>query len=350
MALTYEICQLRNTDYSCESAGGDKQAVKWNIGVSYLVKVTDPANPTFNPSDINEASVAMAPGLPRVNRTTYYDSVANSVCYGIVCTSKKVKRTKENGTVFIVDVKYTSKGSGQGTGTSDEDNNQFESPVTNITDISPIVTAEISSEDVVLYKDKGDANAAPSVDPQNTRMMNGVREPFGAPVVENQSRLTLTVTQYESSITFQQMMDRSYKVNDDAWNGKARRQWKIGKVTAVEQEVQLASGTVTCAKVTYPITLSDYTVTNWDATSIDVYHDTALPLISPSWLDQNGVKHLFADEDTALGSVGLINLSGYLINGSGGDPTDAVQNGQPDYKLFYSNDAISFSFLQYGNP
>jgi len=209
------------------------------------------------------------------------------------------------------------------------------------------VTAAITSEDVVLYKDLGTTVE----DPRNCRMMKGVREMFNAPVVEQQPRLTLTVTQYEPAISFQTMMDRSYKVNTAGWNSKNARQWKIGAVTAVEQEVRLAAGPVTCAKVTYPITLSDYVVRNLGAPAdLEIYHDTGLPLISHFYIAGSGEKTQFADADTALGNVGLISPDGYVITGNAGSPDDPEQNGQPDYERFYSCKEIPFTFLKYGNP
>jgi hypothetical protein len=347
MAIEYTVKQLRATTYDCKAGGGAGQSVKYTLKVPYLVTVKDDADPDFNPSKVVEGMVQSAVGLPYVNKTTYYDEITDTVGYGLLCTSKTVKRTNENGLVFKVEATYTSVSSDGKKSTESPQEEPFGSPSVSLSDLPTTVTAAITSEDVVLYKDLGTTVE----DPRNCRMMKGVREMFNAPVVEQQPRLTLTVTQYEPAISFQTMMDRSYKVNTAGWNSKNARQWKIGAVTAVEQEVRLAAGPVTCAKVTYPITLSDYVVRNLGAPAdLEIYHDTGLPLISHFYIAGSGEKTQFADADTALGNVGLISPDGYVITGNAGSPDDPEQNGQPDYERFYSCKEIPFTFLKYGNP
>ena len=89
-------------------------------------------------------------------------------------------------------------------------------------------------------------------------------------------------------------------------------------------------------------------------TNTFVGHDTALPLIGTRYYDQNGKLRRFADVDTAYGQVGLLSGSanGYPLGGFDGQglPDPTVQAGPPRYKVFLSNEAISFDFLKYGNP
>ena len=216
MAIAYEILRLREgTGYSSSASNsGGKQTIKQEITQSYYVKAYDDAGGTLVPEQVTDSMAGLADGLPKVNQSIYYDPIANVVGYGSICTSKKVKRTKENGLVFKVDVVFGNAGPAgvSGSGGQKESDEQQGPPKTSVDDLPTTVTPQISEREIVLYQD-----LTPEADggPLNTRLILGTREPFGAPVTMTQSQLTLTVTQYENSISFQTMMDRSFKVNSN---------------------------------------------------------------------------------------------------------------------------------------
>lgn len=273
---------------------------------------------------VTDTEAIQAAGLPVVNGTTYYDSNTNTSRPFMLCKSKSCKRDSKNSSRFLVTAKYEEIVDGGETGGS--------GCPSNLTDITPQVIGKVTSREKVLYEDY-------STPPVDCFRLPVVGEPYDAPVTTSWSELMLTVKQYESFISFEDMMRRNNLVNSTAYRGKAAGYWKIVDVRVKNVEVTLCSGTTTAALCEYDILLSEYSVGNYTAgdgiKSEFVGHDTAAPLISRFYDDGNGKKS-FADTATGYGNVGFILADGNV------KPDDS----RPDYKIYRTTKRGSFSFLQ----
>lgn len=278
--------------------------------------------------DVNEVEVGCLPALPVVNRSTWVSPDGSSYMPYAVCRSKSVQRRSDNGLIFDVTCEYE---------TGDVDAEQCVSaPPDDLDDIAPQVTANIGSYDRSMYTDK---------DGEQCWQYEGTKTPFGSPVMEKIPTLQLVVEQFEASITYEQMLERSFRVNSSTYRSKDAGLWMIGAIKAVEQEVQLSGGPTTAVKVTYPISLSERFfyppgVAVSDANKTIYGHDTVVPLVDTSFVNDDG------DVVPYMSDSGKV-ISGY-INTDGTKREPAADNERrPDYLRFKTFDPIDFStFLQ----
>src|SRR5690606_27002705 len=79
---------------------------------------------------------------------------------------------------------------------------------------------------------------------------------YAEPIVEQVPVLVIKITQYEGSITYEQMLERTKRCNETTYRTKDRYMWLIDNVEAVEVEVLTTIGTVSAAMVSYTLKLS----------------------------------------------------------------------------------------------
>ena len=316
-----KICESRESGFSVQGqSGGGTNTVTHTAQQTFTVYTS-----ALTPADVTDVEIGCLPQLPTVNRTTWYSATTGTSLPFAVCRSKTVKRMTDNAFVFEVTCNYTTG--------AVESEQCAAVPPTNLSDIVPEVSASVGVYDRTVYTDK----TFPG--PKQCWSFVGTDTPFATPVMEKIPTLTIVVTQFESSITFEQMLERSYKLNKSTYRSKGKGLWMIGAVQAVEQDVQLAGGPTSAVKVTYPIMLSERFFYPPGSNVKTIYgHDTTIPLVDTVYLDGNDIKPFEKG-----GSV----VSGY-INTDGTERVPANdEEKRPDYLRFKTLEDIEFStFLQ----
>jgi hypothetical protein len=359
MALTYEVCQMRETGYSASSNNsGGMKSCQISLTQVYRVIVTDPANANFAADDVTDVHVAFAPGIPIVNYHTWYDSTTNVGIPLAVCNSKTVRRLDSNATVFEVTCAFATEPGKQSKAQESEtpSNPQPETPPASVTDIDPVVTRGVVGRDIVMH-------AAPAYGPNgsavilgpnlnaetiSTRFLpvadafgvgiDGLRNEIDQPVTRKKPLLQLTITQFEDTFTDQDLLDRCYKVNLTAYRGFVIKAAMITNINAVAQSVQMAAGPAEKYRVTYTILVDDYTVVSDANATLFVGHAAAVPLIGHWHLDANDDAVQFQQTGAGIGAVGLLNL-----DGTAKDPDDT-----PDYVRFDTVEETEFNLAAGG--
>jgi hypothetical protein len=309
-----------------ESTG--KQTVKQSVTTTYWVTATGYSDPRY----ITDAEVACAAGLPVVNSTTWYSSISGVGLPSAVCRSKSVKRLSDNGFVFEVECEFETP--------SLEGEDCAGVPPATVDDLLPSVQSQISSYERVLYSDKNG---------EQCWKLPGTKTPFSSPITETIPIFSLTITQYEASISFEDQIARSYKTNSDTYRAKGPGLWMIGAVSATNQTVQLAGGPTTVAKVTYPVTLSERFyyppgVSPTPANAVTYGWDKIQPLVDTMRMTAPPVAKLVPMTDAESGNV----RAGYIdLNGEERVVTEGSDDDRPDYLRFETQGSIAFaSFLQ----
>ncbi len=322
-------CVIRSTGFDIEGTvteGGANRIVQ-SATLTYRVVASGFTNPQY----IDDMVVACAVGLPTVNRSTYYNPLSGLGLPTAVCRSKSVTRLPENANVFEVECEFRTQ--------ELEAEECATAPPANLTDITPQVRSRISSYERVMYADKNGTQCW---------KLPGTETPFSTPVTETIPVFQLEITQFESAVTFEQQIERSFKTNLNTYRSKAAGLWQIGAVEMVNQEVQLSGGPTTAVRVTYPITLSErfYFPPGSPATPANaiVYgHDHIQPLVDTMYKTLAPVVKVVPNLDPESGTV----IAGY-INSDGTERTvSGPDDDRPDYLRFRSQDRIDFStFLQ----
>ena len=329
MPISYEICETRKRNWSVKDASsGSILRTKMEATIEYIIVASGLADGE-TPADISDSTVCQLPGLPKVNGTSFLDPVDSTVRPFMICKSKTCQRNPNAPHIFTVSAKFEEIVDGR--------ENPGQACPNDVTDIAPQVSYQITKSDRVIYTDLLGENCH--------TLPGNIGEPYEAPVVQPVAELLITVTQYEPYISAQDMIDRSFRCNNDQYRGKAADHWMIQAVSAKEVEVQSCSGTQQWAQVTYPIKLSDYYVENYvtggdgqgnPTVQLFVGHQAALPLVS-NYHMFGGEKVRFADQGTGYGSVGFVDDQGIALPSQDG----------PNYKLFRNVPRINFaSFLQ----
>ena len=279
--------------------------------------------------DVNEVEVGCLSSLPVVNRSTWASPDGGLYMPFAVCRSKSVSRNSSNPFLFEVTCEYE---------TGDSAGEQCASvPPATISEIAPVVTANIGSYDRAMYTDK---------DGKQCWQFEGTGTPFSNPVMEKIPTLQLVIEQFEASITFEQMLERSFKTNSSTYRNKGAGLWMIGTVKAVEQTVQLAGGEANVVKVTYPVALSERFFyppgkAVADGNKVVYGHETVVPLVDTSYVDDAGDVLPYLSEPSGKVVSGYINKDGTKREAA------ADIDKRPDYLRFKALGEINFgSFLQ----
>jgi hypothetical protein len=273
---------------------------------------------------VTEAQVACQSSLPKVGYSSFYSAVTGDVLYNAVCTGKNVTRSTKNKNLFSISVTYKTEplDAEVCTGT----------PVSTLAELPVTVSAAISGKDRVLYTDYND---------KQCMRFDKIKTLFDQPIVTQDPILTLTISQFESGISYSTMQDRSFLVNDSAYNGDAAGLWRCIMTSAVEQEVQLASGPVTAVKATYQVQKNESFYTTPAGAQVTTGWDQQVPLVSPKYLDDDDNIVVFSDETSGESLVDYIELDGTKRAYTEGGADD-----RPDYTSFQNYKRGSFSFLQ----
>lgn len=308
MAVTYTVNEDRVGRSIGFSGDGDRLEVTWTT--SYKVLVGGDAT---KGEDVDPYSVATASGLPVVNKSIY--SFDGKVIPFVICRNKTATQVEGNGLLWNVSCRYRAVLPTN----SSEGNNVPIDPPQSLTDITPQETPELGETEKVLYVDKSET-------PKKIQLPSG--NWWAEPAIERIPVLRLKITQYEESVTYEQLLERKLKVNETTYRGQPRYDWLIENIEPVEVDVTLASGTVTAALVTYTLALSPH-LYGWkdDRALFDtVYLDGA------TWKP-------FLDGDPPTLRPATIDVTGALK--SNGTATT------PDYVQYETYDTIDFStFLQ----
>ena len=339
MHFTFDVCKTGDDGYqvSGTTGKGSSRNSTQTFTQTYLVKVLDDDGMLYsgNPAHISAAQVGLAPGLPIVQRTVYRDDDAGVFHPYALCMSKDVKRRREQPALF--DVSCTFKTTSMETEFAGTD--QVQEP----TDISPEVIVSTASSEKVLYGDYfGD----------QCFMWKHTREWFNRPVTRDFPLLTLTVTQYEKYISYQDILNRSYVTNLGNFKGYDTDHWRMIVKNVSEVVIPTSSGDQEWAKVTYEISKGANGYYEWryamgDNTYVeegwkDIGWRTEIPAIASKYIDDNGKVQRFADEDTSERYLGKIDPS------TNQKLPDEFQTSEVIlYDYFTPYDSIDFSeFLQ----
>lgn len=321
---TYDICETHSSTYSASATlakGGSPTTVVTTVSQKFRCIVTG--------GPVTEAQVACQSSLPKVGYSSFYSAVTGDVLYNAVCTGKNVTRSTKNKNLFSISVTYKTEplDAEVCTGT----------PVSTLAELPVTVSAAISGSDRVLYTDFAD---------KQCMRFDKVKTLFDQPIVTQDPILTLTISQFESGISYNTMQARSFLVNDSTYNGDPAGTWRCVMTSAVEQEVQLASGPVTAVKATYQVQKNESFYTTPAGGTVTTGWDQQVPLVSPKYFvaaaggDPDQIL-TFADLTSGESLVDYINL-----DGTKRAYTEGGSDDRPDYTSFENYKRGSFSFLQ----
>jgi hypothetical protein len=142
----------------------------------------------------------------------------------------------------------------------------------------------------------------------------------------------LKITQYEEGITYEDMIDRKFKVNKKSYRNKLPLSWLIEQVEAQEVEVLTTNGPTLSALVTYTLLLSPDEEYGWQ--DVRGLFDSQFLTVAN---DFDSAKQ-FQNLQPGTQSIGYIKLDG---------TKRADQTGEPDYIPYEIYDTIDFdSFLR----
>lgn len=303
MHFTFDICKTGDDGYqvSGTTGKGSSRNSTQTFTQTYLVKVLDDDGMLYigDYAHISAAQVGLAPGLPIVQRTVYRDDDAGVFHPYALCMSKDVKRRRDQPALF--DVTCTFKTTSMEVEFAGTD--QVEDP----TDIRPEVIVSTGSISKVLYNDQSASQCF---------MWPHTREWYTSPVTADFPTLTLTVTQYEKYISYQDIIDRSYKTNSEGFQGFGEDAWRIVCKNVSEVVIPTSSGDQEWAKVTYEITKGANGYYDFDVKEVgggwvgvgwkDIGWMHEVPCIASKYIDENGKVQRFADEDTSERYLGKI--------------------------------------------
>jgi len=364
MALTYDVCQLRDTGYTANANNSEgKKSCQIGLTQKYLVTVTDPANPSFGPDDVTDVHVAYAPGIPLVNYHTWYDSATGIGIPMAVCNSKTVTRSTVNGTVFTVTCSYRTENGKQSQSQESENpaNPEPQPPPETPSDIDPVVTRSVVGRDIVLhdavaYQDNDTPAKGTTLNPESisTRYLPvdnatrtnaalaaiNLKNDVSVPVTRKQAMLQFTITQFEEDVTDADMLDRTYKANMLAWRGFPAKSAMITSMNAVEQSIKIDDGAggvedAEWYRVTYNILVDEYEVQNQSG-PLFVGHAQAVPMIGRFHNDTSNDGKIIPFQQSGLG-VGAVGLVDFI-----GEPL-ADQDGAPNYVRYDTVGEVDFA-------
>ncbi len=299
---SYSVKQAR--DQSLQIQGKDNNE-KVSYDATFFVDVGGSA-----PAGVSPYAVATATGLPKVNKSAY--SIGGQILPFCICRSVTASPLPNAINRWVVKAKYEPVTPAMPTPMGS---------ITALTDILPVVTSDLGEIEKVLYVDKNSVAPKPcSITPTGNF--------WSEPIVEKIPTLTLKISQYESSIAFQSMLDRKFKMNSGSYRGQVKHKWLVTDVEATDVEIELVSGTANAALVTYSVALSPH----------DYGWNESRALIDTQYLAA-GKKTLFVNDIPGASSIGFINADG--SKRAQQDPTIA-----PDHIEYQVYDEASFGFLQ----
>ena len=354
--LTYTVCET--SESSSTATRSDDEKVTQTASVSYIVIVEAEGDPADTdpilPHTVSTDLIRTCPELPLVNGSTYnYGGTKNPY---LICSGKTVTRDPDNRLKFDVTCEFST----QAPSDSEQGDEDSQDPV-DLDDIEPTVSVTIGYIEKPIYTD---------MDGEQCFMLPS-KTPYPSPVMQKVPTLTLVITQYEPSITFATMLERSYKLNSDNYRTAGPHMWMTQAVKASTVEVELAGGPQTAAKVTYTLVYSDasfITTVTGEPNAADgepaiaagteyfYGHSTTKPLVDTHYYG-------YIDSEGEYGRVPITDpitdepTTGYIYSKTGKygqqrhpDTNNAGVAGEgedrPSYVVHRTQEAISFNFLQ----
>jgi len=301
---TYSVAQARSQSLGLQ---GQEQKTKMDFSVDFKVSVTLGTGETI--ADIDAYSVATATGIPVINETTYeYGGIFMPY---VVC--RKVSASPQDGSFLLWKVTATYE-------TLENSGQPFRvTSISSLNALTPRVTVELSETEDVLYEDYSSTPVACALTP--------AKNFWSEPVVTRTPTLVLKISQYESSITYEQMLARKLKTNNATYRSQAAGKWLITQVEGSEVKVKIGGTLTAVALVTYTVALSAYEH-GWKESRA---------LLDTQYIDGNGKIKLFQNDTPGATAIGYINNDG---------TKRAEQTGIPDSIEYQTFEQQSFSFLQ----
>lgn len=312
MTVNITVCKTASDSYRSNGSQGSDGARKTvqNFTQTFLVKAVKNkrGDPYDGPAeDISPAAIACNSEFPQVNRTAFFDAASGVIHPYAICTSKDIKRRSDNPYMFDVTCNYATQAG------DTEDCAIMAKYVSAPTDLPVQVTASVQGRDEVIYADFGTSK-------EQCWQFEEVGEEYPVPVVTQNPFLTLSIQQYELYLSYSDMMDRSFVVNDSVWQGHGAGKWRIVCKAASEVEVKTMFGKAVWAKVTYEAVLGNYGYYNSTGTRTDIGWKQAIPMIASKYVDANGEVVPFTWAGTSVRRVGNIDSNGNIYNGGTGRP------------------------------
>lgn len=336
---TFEVKLLTGNSYSSSGSygKGESRQSTQSIKQKYRVLAIPPGGKeamgqhdgTNDPDMMNEHYVGCAyqsgqPILPTVMGSVYYDPNTGLVNPYAICMSKTITRNSQNPYLYEADVSFKTRA------LETENCTVQASAIGTATDIGPEVTVAVNGKPRVLYQDLATGDQCFKYE--------GISERFAAPVTTDVAELELTISQYEASVSYAEILARSYVTNSTNYAGFTPGMWRCKVANVSNVAVQTSSGVQTWARVTYNVSLSQDGYYDPSGT----FHYTGwkhqVPLIASQYLkDADAEKGVpFTFEKTGLPKMGMINADG----------TEATNQDKPDYLTFNKYRSIPFTFLQ----
>ena len=274
MAATFTVNDARAEEFGY-SGTADSLTGTWNKDYQVDVSGTE-----AEIRDVQRHDVLNATGLPTVNQSVY--TIDGEIVPYMVCRSKVGRRNPERLGRWDIKTMW------RGTITTDESDFEPMTPPATLGGISPIETARLGETEKVMYED---INSKACLTPND--------QFWAEPMVERIPTLVLQISQYESSLTYDQALARKLKVNDDTYRSQPRYDWLITEVEFTEVTVQLSGGPTTAALVTYTLEHSPH-LYGWkeDRALIDTVYD------------DSGDLKAFADDGYGAQSYGFVSVTG----------------------------------------
>ena len=284
MAITYEVKQ-QTTDTGSFQREAAEDSLRIDLEIGYDVTVTDPADQNFDPRTIGVLDAMMAPGLPVVNETVYFNN--GLVIPYLVCRRLRGSRTDPNRGRFEIQTTWNAGNSNQGYPS-------FSVPPASLAGYPPKIEVQLGQDSIVRYDDK---DAKQCLTPTG-RM-------YSEPFIELVPTEIRTVTQYESFISFADMRNRKFKTNSAVYDGRPIGSWFITQVEAIEVRPPLDGGPnppAKAAQVTYTIAFTERPgLWKTERALIDThYKETGTDEITP-----------FVDDKYGTMTTGQTDVQGY---------------------------------------
>ena len=329
--MPFVVSQGRSQRMTFSSTGDNNVGVNAQWHQDYCVDVTGADIATHSAYDVLNAT-----GIPIVGKTTY--STGTKILPYVVCRDKTAQQNPKKLSRWTVKAKFStpparSGGSGAG-GATEAENAPIALPAS-ITDIEPVQSVSLGEREEVLYWEK-------YLFAENDFPKNCALTPTGnwwsSPVMERRPTFRLKHTQYEASITYEEMIERKLRVNRNSWNSKNTLMWLIQEVEAQEVSVELQSGSTDAAMVTYTIDLhpdnelNDNDPQKYGWMEVRALFDTQF--FEQKKDDEEGGKlRAFQSDVPGKPNAGYID-----INGNKRDS----QEGEPDYIAYMIYEPIDF--------
>lgn len=338
--MSFEVCEVGFGTHSSSGntgLGNFSRQVTTTVKQEFRIKYNGGGNTGYpNGGDaISESDVACAAGLPQVGYSTF-SSRGGQVMYNAVCVGKDVRRDRGNKSMFMATCTFK-------TPVMDAEA-CVGNPVLNLTDISPVVTASVGGKEQVLYSDYYGAQCwkLPSVNVM-----------FDSPITTQRPRLKLSISQFEASITDDQMQNRSYVVNSGNYRGLGVNRWRCIVQNAVEQQVTLSDGAggttdVTAVRVTYNVERSDdYYIDPNNGQNVIYGWQATAPLVSPKIISSEPPAGMVGPMQPRLVRKADLTNGEEQMAYIWPDGTERTTGqDRPDYLRFQAYPAVSFGFLQ----